>query len=83
MATITIYRDSRRLGTCRSCGAPIEWAENTNGKAMPFDRPLVPVQTQAPLLGDRTVETIDTTATPTHFATCPDAAKWRKQKGSR
>ena len=26
-------------GNCRSCGAPILWAETDNGKLMPVDKP--------------------------------------------
>jgi hypothetical protein len=80
MATLTIYQDSRGSGTCRSCGAPITWAELTSGKRMPFDGELVTVRTQGSLLtSDRIVEVVDTDITPSHFQTCPQAQQWRRR----
>jgi hypothetical protein len=79
MAILKLYRDSRNYGTCRSCGASIEWADLVSGRRMPFDPPIVPVRTQGSLLdGDRIVEDVDTTITRSHFATCPDAKAWRR-----
>lgn len=51
---------SKDLGTCRSCGATVRWAETKTGKKMPLD-------------ADGT----------SHFATCPDADQWRKDRDSR
>lgn len=80
MAILKIYQDSRGRGTCRSCGAPVEWAELVTGKRMPFDPPIVPVRTQGNLLaGERTVEDVDTSVTLSHFATCKDAKQWRRK----
>lgn len=81
MAILRIYQDTKGLGTCRSCGAPVEWAELTSGKRMPFNPPIVAVRTQSGLLeGDsRVVEHVDTTITTSHFATCPDAKDWRRR----
>jgi hypothetical protein len=79
MAILKIYQDTRGPGTCRSCGAAVEWAELVSGKRMPFDPPIVVVRTQGSLLaGDRTVEEVDTSVTLSHFATCPDAKDWRR-----
>lgn len=80
MAQLSIFQDSRGSGTCRSCGAPITWAELTSGKRMPFDGELVAVRTQGSLFlsGERVVEVIDTDITPSHFQTCPDRDQWRK-----
>ena len=80
MSVIQIYADSKGLGTCRSCGAPIEWAETTSGKRMPFNPPIVAVRSQGSLLeGEgRVIEHIDTSITATHFATCPDPKDWRR-----
>ncbi len=81
MAIIQIYQDSKGPGTCRSCGASIEWAELTSGKRMPFNGPIVAVRTVGDLLGgQRTIEHVDTTITTSHFATCKDAAAWRKKQ---
>lgn len=82
MSVVKIYADSKGPGTCRSCGAAIEWAELTSGKRMPFNPPIVAVRTQGSILeGDgRTIEHVDTSVTTSHFATCPDAKDWRRAK---
>ena len=79
---IDIYADTRRSGTCRSCGAPIEWATVVkSGKALPFNAPIAPVRMQPPLYGpEREVHVVDSTITTAHFATCPQAAQWRQRK---
>lgn len=77
---LDLYQDSRGRGRCRSCGAPVEWAELTSGKRMPFDPEVVVLRTQGSLLGgERIVETVDTTVTLSHFTTCPDASSWRRK----
>lgn len=78
MAAIGIYQDSRGKGHCRSCGAAIEWAKTFRGKWMPFDGEIVAVRTQGSPIGNRVIEYVDTTVTPSHFATCPDAKAWRR-----
>lgn len=80
MAVITIYADSKGPGRCRSCGAPITWAEQVNGKRHPFDGELVAVQTHGSMLTGRVTEDIDTSINTSHFASCPDAKDWRKKK---
>jgi hypothetical protein len=64
------------FGRCRSCGAPIEWAQTAGGARVPFDPPVVRV----PGLDDcaELVE-VDMTKTISHFATCPQAAQWRRR----
>ena len=52
---------------CRSCGARIVWVRTEAGKAMP--------------LSLATVETRDGVRYAlTHFADCPDAKDWSKQR---
>ncbi len=82
MSILQIYADSRGAGTCRSCGAAIEWAELTSGKRMPFNPPIVAVRTQGSILeGDgRVVEHVDSKVSTSHFSTCPDAAEWRRRR---
>jgi hypothetical protein len=82
MALIRIYQDTRGLGECRSCHAAIVWAEVVeSGKKMPFDPPLHPVKTEGnPIHGDRIIETIDSSISRSHFASCPDAGKFRKRR---
>lgn len=79
MAMILIYADTRGRGRCRSCDAEIEWAENTvTHKRMPFDAPIVAVKTASEQGSGRAIETVDTTVTKSHFATCPQAKQWRR-----
>lgn len=80
MPNIAIYADSRGKGTCRSCGAPIEWAETVRGKRMPFDGEIVAVRTEGSPIRGRVVEYVDTAITASHFETCPDAQDWRRRK---
>jgi len=80
MAILRIWQDSRRLGTCRSCGAPIEWAELITGSRMPFNAPITVLRSQDELLsGGRTIEDVDTAISVSHFATCRDAKDWRRR----
>lgn len=80
MPILQIYRDTRGRAVCRSCGAPIEWAELTTGAKMPFDEPIVAVRTHAAGgIGARVIEDVDTSVTLSHFATCPDAERWRRK----
>ena len=66
--------------TCRSCSAEIEWAVTTNGRPIPLDLERHPygnitlddagvAQVVVPGEGDRS----------SHFATCPDAARFRRK----
>jgi hypothetical protein len=76
---LRIFQDSRNHSACRSCGAPVEWAETATGKRMPFDPPIVTVPALMPAMIDgRVVEDVDP-ATVSHFATCPDAKDWRRR----
>ena len=76
MKPIAIYADSRGFGTCRSCGARLEWAISADtSKRMPFNPPIVLVPT---LIADAAVVHIDMDKTHSHFATCPQATSWRR-----
>lgn len=57
-------------GKCRSCGAPIIWFKTSAGKN-------IPVNAETVLDGDYTLELPRHVA---HFATCPEAAKFRKKR---
>jgi hypothetical protein len=76
-----IYQDSRNVSACRSCGAPIEWAESVaTGARVPFNAPILTVAVLLPVLVDgRVVEDVDP-ATVSHFATCPQRDDWRKKR---
>jgi len=79
MAILKIFQDSRNNGTCRSCGATVEWAELVTGKRMPFDPPIVAVRTQGSFISGRVIEEVDSMVTLSHFATCQDAKEWRRR----
>jgi hypothetical protein len=79
MSEIAIYQDSKGKGRCRSCGAAIEWAETTHGKRIPFDGEIVSVRSQGNAITDRVIEYVNTSVTPTHWQTCPDAKDWRRR----
>lgn len=75
-----------RSSVCRSCGAEVVWAVSAkSGKRMPVD----PVHSATGNLAfnDRgKVEYVDPAGDDprprylSHYATCPDAADWRKAK---
>jgi len=76
-----IFQDSRQLSACRSCGAPIEWAESASTRArVPFNAPIRTVAVLLPVLIDgRVVEDVDP-MTISHFATCPQRDDWRRKR---
>lgn len=57
-------------GKCRSCDAPIVWFRTREGKNIPIDAATV-------LPEDVNLELPRHVS---HFATCPDAAKFRKKR---
>jgi hypothetical protein len=77
MKPIQIYADTKAEGRCQSCHAPIVWAQLTNGARMPFNFPLIPASGYRS--GTRMVDVIDLTVSTSHFATCPDAKRWRRR----
>jgi hypothetical protein len=76
--TARIWADSRGAARCRACQAPIVWAELvTSGKRMPFNAPLVALETQVDRAAHRTQELVD--LGESHFATCPQADRFRRR----
>jgi hypothetical protein len=72
--------------TCRSCGDEVFWIESETGKKMPVDakpekRIILMQQGGVPVLsvpdGNPIGKVVDVYTS--HFATCPDATKWRKK----
>lgn len=59
-----------RISQCRSCGAEIVWLKTQMGKNIPVN---------AEDVVDNEQEVFDPDTQVTHFATCPDAPKWRKK----
>lgn len=81
---------------CRSCGAKIIWAVTEKGRRMPIDpqpvgRGNIQLRQQPPLpplavyLGQDTIAHLPPgqleRLLTSHFATCPQANKWRKKDG--
>jgi hypothetical protein len=76
---------------CRSCKAPIIWAETTEGKRMPVDaEPSEPGNIKLVDRGPRRLPIaviLDATALRSttevlrlsHFATCPEGRNWRRR----
>lgn len=74
-----------RESLCRSCGAPIAWATTTNGKPMPLDPDPVPNGNVVIGIDGVAMVFARTGQVPkgfdrfrSHFATCPEAAKFRR-----
>lgn len=79
--------------TCRSCGAPIFWAETEQGKSMPVDKDPRPDGNLAlwfrgngtpnPKLivrhYDERAEAQGANRYSSHFASCAQAGSWRKR----
>jgi hypothetical protein len=68
---------------CRACGAPIKWLRMPSGKAMPVDAKAVRRAGTAVLWredGRQALPGADgyTEGHESHFATCPDAARFRR-----
>ena len=60
------------MSKCKSCGAEIVWLKTSSDKNIPVDCDTVEEDT----LG--MPEVFDPDTMTSHFATCPDAKKWRK-----
>lgn len=68
------------MSTCKGCDAPIIWVETVNGKRTPIDAKPERRYVIAERFGDMLpVVRIVKTYTP-HFATCPKAGDFRKDK---
>lgn len=77
MKTAEIYQDTRQTARCRACNAPIIFAENVaTQRRMPFDAPLIALQTR--VAAARVIEEVDLGTT--HFATCPQADRFRRTR---
>lgn len=69
------------MALCRSCNQPIMWVP-LNGKQYPVN---LPRQLGGNIEFDGTARIVDSDPTVarfvSHFATCPDAASWRRPPG--
>lgn len=73
------------MAECRSCGAPIVWARTHAGKSIPIDvDPAIGGPANYPdgniALFNGVAEVTASGPHKSHFATCKDAASWRKKK---
>lgn len=65
------------MATCNGCGASIIWRETKSGKLAPFDA----LQGVCPkCVGAGCANCGEGMVWVSHFATCPDAAKFRRAK---
>jgi len=62
------------ISKCRSCGLNVVWVKTKGGKIMPVDL----FDKITGLQIDEKVDVYDAKIMTSHFATCPDAKKWRK-----
>ena len=77
--TTEIFADTRTHANCRGCDAPIVFAEIVkSGKRMPFDLPLVALQTRHEEATHRLIETVD--LGESHFASCKAASQFRRAR---
>lgn len=60
-----------KITYCKSCSAEIVWLVTSLNKMIPVD---------ADSIDDHGAEVFDPDQMTSHFATCPDADKWRKKK---
>jgi hypothetical protein len=72
VTTEQIRRTHPLATTCSSCSALIVWFRTAAGKRMPVD--------EASTLPTDAEHQLDLKRHKSHFATCVDAAKWRKPR---
>lgn len=73
------------MDECRSCNAPVLWVQTPDDKWMPVDPSphdngnvrLNDTRKKATVLGPLEVEAYDGLLFLSHFATCPQADRWR------
>ena len=80
------------MTTCKKCGAPIIWRLSPEGKWMPLDEGLIPYRANPngkdtlfdingdPIRCDITEDQPDGLARKSHFATCPFADDFRRER---
>ena len=65
----------RHVTLCRSCGARIVFLPTRSGATMPVDVGSLP--------REEVIEMFDAKRMTSHYATCPQAARWRHRPGTR
>jgi hypothetical protein len=71
---IRLYEDSKQPGTCRGCGARLEWFETLNGKQMPMNAGAVPRKSEQDPQSWRVVAFY--AAEDSHWNTCSARVKF-------
>lgn len=61
------------MSKCKACGADITWMKTEAGKNIPVDTDTV---------GDFGADVFDKETMTAHWATCPDADKFRRKKNA-
>lgn len=78
MALIEIWKDSLQDGLCRGCGARMTWGRTVkHDKRMPLTGRPQPLSEHVTHDG-RAIQIFD--SRDSHFATCPEADKFRKKR---
>lgn len=72
------------MARCKACEAEVIWAETTTGKRMPIDAAPTPKGNMVYVNGVARAASADDRRLQrplytSHFATCPDAASFRKR----
>lgn len=78
------------MSKCKSCGAEIIWIPTIGGKSMPCDKKPIPyredpsgsmqiVTKDGRVVRAKLDASSDVFGYVSHFATCPDAEKWRQR----
>ena len=80
MADIHIFSNTKYDAKCSSCKAPMTFAQHVvTHKRIPFNAPIVATRSYIDEQG-RAIEVVDSAVTTSHFASCPDAQKFRRKK---
>jgi hypothetical protein len=83
-----------RIDDCRSCRAPVIWAQTVNGKAQPVDaqpsdggnirlQPGLPGKPPRAIVVTPKLAFGQTALRKPHHMTCPDGPRWKKKGGGR
>lgn len=79
-ALIRVLAEGHNGARCRGCGAAITWFTTVSGRAMPFTGVPVIERHEQDADGRRVLFLRSSAA---HWATCPQADRFRKGKGGR
>ena len=78
--TFSAYRsDPPAHAWCSACQAPIEWMTTSRGRKMPVNLPFTPDRVYERTDG---IQLLVLDAKYSHFATCPDAARFRQKRAT-